>query len=122
MRRMIEAALAPILGLPMRDMGRAADMAWLGFGDEIEVPDTRTGGTRALARYRLHLSRPFRLSGPGGAIAAAHDMYHARVNPGHEPDSFEWDRRGATWYDARVDEFCRPARSGADPRRRSCRR
>ncbi len=32
-------------------------------------------------------------------------MYYARINPDHEPDSFDWDVQGATWYDARVAEF-----------------
>ncbi|AUX33820.1 MULTISPECIES: hypothetical protein [Sorangium] len=53
-RERIEQTLRVLVGLPLRYMGRAVDMAWLGFGDMVEVPK-RNGWTRWVARHALHL-------------------------------------------------------------------
>lgn len=108
----IERMLRVLVGLPLRSMGRAGDMAWLGFGDWVELPKFG-GGTRMVAKHALHLSCPFRLAGPAGAIAAAHDMYHSSEDPNDDADDFEWDCRGANWYDKRVSELL--AAIAADP-------
>ncbi len=102
LRHCIEHELGRLVGQPLQTMGRAADMAWLGFGPLIEVPNRARGGSRTIPRYSIHLQCPFRLQGPQDTLVAAHDMYYSAISPADTSDSFEWDHQGASLYDARV--------------------
>jgi len=46
----VQQALAPILGQPLRSIGRAANMVWLHFGELREIP-TRDGGTKMVGDW-----------------------------------------------------------------------
>jgi hypothetical protein len=101
---MVEEILAAVVGQPLADMGRAGDLAWIGFGPEVLAPAVRDPDRR-IALHRLHVQCPFRLDGPRGPIAAAHDMYADPGKPDDTSEDFEWDAQGANLFDRRMAAF-----------------
>jgi hypothetical protein len=101
---LVEQVLGGVIGEPFVEMGRAGDMAWLGFGPEIHDPTPRNP-ERRLAIHRLHLQCPFRLDGPAGPVVGAFDMYLDPANPAMTSDDFAWDVQGHNVFDKRVAAF-----------------
>jgi hypothetical protein len=100
---LIADVLKPVIGEPFMDLGRAADLIWLGFGQKVGAP-TRRNPERRIARHRLHASCPFRLDSNDAILVAAPDIYR----PVGDPDSienFEWDKPAANLFDASVAAF-----------------
>src|SRR5712691_2385776 len=60
--RRMDQALEVLVGLPLRSMGRAADLEWFGFGHPREVPK-RNGGTKIVEDWALHVQCAWRLTG-----------------------------------------------------------
>lgn len=50
----IQQALAPLIGLPFRCIGRAADLLWVHLGEMRQLPDPK-GGTRTVGERALHV-------------------------------------------------------------------
>jgi hypothetical protein len=106
------------------EFGRAADMMWLGFGEEMAAP-TRRDPDRRCAQHRVHVSCPLRLEHPTGILVASSDIYRPPETP-ESWDEFEWDKPGANLFDASLAAYWReyPAgaviveRASADPVRR----
>lgn len=92
MRERIEETLGVLIGKPFRYAGRAATMAWLGFGDDITVPD-REEGTLEVAEYALHLQCTWRIRGPEGIITGATDLFYSPDDPPLSLDNEEWDKK-----------------------------
>jgi hypothetical protein len=101
--RLIADVLEPVIGEPFMNLGRAANLIWLGFGEEVDAP-TRRDPERRTARHCLHASCPFRLDSNDAILIGASDIYR----PAGEPDSienFDWGQPGATLFDASVAAF-----------------
>jgi hypothetical protein len=109
MREQIEERLSVLVGIPLRYMGRAATMLWVGFGDYVVVSDLN-GEKREVAEYALHLQCPWRLIEPRGIITGATDLFHASEEPYRELEDGEWDKKVGdhlyvTLCDARIEAF-----------------
>lgn len=113
---LIEGVLAELIGLPLRELHRAADMIVLGFGEEVlpsPLPpyegsnfelrakmEKRNAEPRA--RCRLHVQCPFRLDSPSGPYLGGHDIYRD-AQPPHEPmDDDSWTPFGSNLFDRRA--------------------
>ena len=70
MKQAIEKALAPLVGLPLWALGRAGSLEWLQFGRPQIIPG-RSGESREVGAYALHLDCAWRLLGPDGMIWAS---------------------------------------------------
>ena len=101
----IEQRLAALRGQPLRGVGRAADMAWWQFGEDVVAP-TRGDPQRIRPRYALHVQCAFRLLGPDGrVVVGSEDIFVDPASPRHAPDDFDWDVAGANLYDHQAREL-----------------
>jgi hypothetical protein len=94
----IQKALQPLIGLPLRCVGRAANMLWIHFGEYQEIPD-RKGGTRSVGEWALHVHCPWRICRLGRIVVAYHDFYDS---PDGAPLD-DWDSPGMSQFDHQVD-------------------
>jgi len=108
---LVTGVLEPLIGKPFMELGRAADMMWIGFGDEVFAP-TRRNPERRSARFRLHVSCPLRLDGATGVLIASSDIYRSAQNPDSR-EEFDWDKRGANLFDASVSAYWLSHRPGS---------
>ncbi|NGY58914.1 hypothetical protein G7043_08240 [Lentzea sp. NEAU-D13] len=93
-------SLAELVGERWRQVGRACDLVWLGFGPLRETTDHR-GGARERAEYALHLQCGWRLSLGDKRLTGASDVYlppSGRTGEG----KFDWDVQGANRFDVRA--------------------
>jgi hypothetical protein len=107
MRAKIQNALLPLVGLPLWDGGRAADLTWLQFGQRRMVKDFR-GEPEEVGEYALHLQCVWRLVQGEQVIIGQRDLYYpaapGRTSP-EVPAGFTWDVQGANRLDYLLDEF-----------------
>jgi hypothetical protein len=90
----VQQALSPLVGLPLRAIGRATNMLWLQFGEMREVP-ARGGGTKNVGDWALHIQCPWRLCRPGQIVVGYHDFYYDLT--GKPLD--DWDKPGHSRFD-----------------------
>jgi hypothetical protein len=93
----IQNALAPLVGLPLRYIGRAADLLWVHFGELREIPD-RKGGTRTVGKWALHVQCPWRIVRPPTILIARGDCFYA--SDSDEP--YDWDAGRESGFDRRA--------------------
>lgn len=90
----LEAALAPLVGLPLWASHRAMDVQAFQFGDKRTVTSKfgpRKGQQREVGAYALHVQCAWRIHGPEGIVVGSNDRY---ARPGLDPraeDDPEWD-------------------------------
>jgi len=104
-RKQIEDALAPLIGLPLWDSGRAADLAWFALGERRTVKDFR-GNPKEVGEYALHVQCAWRITQDDKVLVGRSDLYYpAGYSPEQDeiPDDFNWDVQGAN----RQDELIR---------------
>jgi hypothetical protein len=110
---LIRATLRDTLKAPLVELGRAADLIWLGFGEIVPSPTQQLPGRRG-ARHRLHISCPFRLDANNGKpILAGDDIFQPASLSDGAPANFDWDKPGANRYDAIVESFWREREPGS---------
>jgi hypothetical protein len=90
----IQEILAPLIGLPLRCIGRAADLVWLHFGAFKELPGIR-GGSRTAGEWALHVQCPWRITRPPTILVGSHDCYYE--SSGDEP--YDWEAAGESRFD-----------------------
>lgn len=95
----IQKTLAPLAGLPLRCIGRAADLLWVHFGEMREVPD-RKGGTRTVGEWALHVQCPWRLIRAPRILVARRDCFYEADSDAH------YDRDGGG--ESRFDRLAKP--------------
>ncbi len=76
----MDQALQALVGLPLRSMGRAADLEWFGFGHPREVPK-RNGGTKIVEDWALHVQCAWCLTGAQGIVTGLRDLYVPAGDP-----------------------------------------
>ncbi len=104
-------ALQLLTGLPLRTIGRSADLLWMNFGEWRETPDHR-GGTRIVGEWALHIQCDWRFSKSGYPTLSPAD-YH--VGPQGREIGEGWDIIGANRFDA-IAQALRAAFETAPPR------
>jgi hypothetical protein len=72
--------------------GRAVDMAMFSFGSEQTQVDSRRRGTYDVARFRLHVQAPWRLTAPDNVRLSSRDVWvhassEATAPSEHDPPS-----------------------------------
>jgi hypothetical protein len=98
----IQQALAPIVGLPLRCIGRAANLLWLHFG-EMRSAGTRGGGTKTVGEWAIHVQCPWRICRHGHIVVACQDYY---CSPGGEALDDDWDSPGKSRFDSLATILC----------------
>ena len=90
----IQKTLTPLVGLPLRCIGRAADLLWVQFGEMRELPDRR-GGTRSVGEWALHVQCPWRITRPPAILVARGDCFYEADSD--EP--YDWDAARESRFD-----------------------
>jgi hypothetical protein len=97
----IQQALTPVVGLPLRCIGRAANLLWLHFGEMRTVP-ARGGGTKTFGQWAIHVQCPWRICQLGRIVVAYHDYYYSP-----EGDALDdWDSPGKSRFDSLAAGLC----------------
>jgi len=104
MKKKIEEILGSLIGLPLTSIGRACDLEWLGFGDIIEVMDSR-GNKKKVEEYALHIQCAWRLTGAKGIIVASQDRYYPRDGWEGNEEDFDWDVQGENRCDQLTKKY-----------------
>ena len=75
-KKIIYQALKPLVGLPLRHIGRSSSMLWLHFGDlhEVSNPD---GSIKAVHDWTVQVQCPWRISQGGRIVIAYRDFYYS---------------------------------------------
>jgi hypothetical protein len=111
----MEAALAPLVGLPLWKSHRAADLQVFQFGAKRTVTSNfgpRKGQGSEVGEYALHVQCSWRIRGPRGIVVASGDRYY-RAGPdpllkddegsdSSSPIATRCDERIYEWLDARA--------------------
>lgn len=115
----LRESLAVLVGLPVRNITRAADMLSLQFGDLVEAraavrgPDGKlTVGSSLVGEYALQIQCAFRLTCGNRIIAAKSDLYQLSRSAAAElgnvpvlPDDFDYDAVGNNRLDEALSEL-----------------
>jgi len=101
---LVNRVLEPLIGEPFMSLGRAADMMWMGFGGEVFAP-TRRNPERRAARHCIHVSCPLRLDSTVAVLIASSDIYRSNQDRGASERFADWDKPGASLFDASVAAF-----------------
>lgn len=105
MRRQIESALEPLIGLPLWGGGRTSILHWFHFGErrELRRPD---GSATEAGDFDLHVQCAWRLGDRSSIIVASADRYLAAgPDPFLESALARWDEPGANRCDERLAAF-----------------
>ena len=93
-KRRIPQALEPLVGLPLRCIGRAANIVWFHFGKLREVPGYG-GGTKLVGQYAVHVQCVWRLVCRGRILIAYRDFYYSAKGKPLE----DWDSSSKSRFD-----------------------
>lgn len=77
-KKIIYQALTPLLGLPLRNISRSANLLCLHFGDPRVVPD-RSAGAKSVPDWTMQIQCPWRISQNGRIVIAYRDFYYSDV-------------------------------------------
>lgn len=103
-KELIEDKLHSLVGLPLTDGSRAANMQCFHFGQKC-TRLSRKGETVTVSKFALHVQCRWRIVGREGIIVGARDMYYPAGDPDDPPDEFDWDKPGANRCDERMKQF-----------------
>jgi hypothetical protein len=93
----INDAFQPLEGLPLRCLGRAANMLWVHFG-ELRETVSPLGRKRETGEWALHVQCAWRICQRGRIVVANGDFYRS---PSGDPLD-DWDTFGNSAFDATV--------------------
>lgn len=102
-RTRVEAALAPLVGLPLWDHHRVLDVQILHLGGkrtETARFGPRKGQTSIVGEYTLHLSCAWRIVDARGLVVGSADRLEKSEAAASIPDEeWDWNKRGANRRD-----------------------
>lgn len=84
--------IGKLVGLKLRNAGRASSLFWLGFGEMISV--SRKGETEETAEYALHIQCSWRIIKENKILVASRDFYSPRSGWNEDNEDFDWDIQG----------------------------
>ncbi|MCG8350076.1 MAG: hypothetical protein MI924_20105 [Chloroflexales bacterium] len=102
MQERIRDTLQVLVGLPMWDAGRAANLIWFHFGAK-QLIKGRKGDLREVGEYALHLQCAWRIVHLDSIVVASNDRLYPRDDPRHEPPDFDWMVPGANRCDEQLE-------------------
>lgn len=106
-QQQIESVITPLVGIPLWDAGRAADLLWLALGQRQTIQDFR-GKPREVGAYALHVQCAWRFVQDEKVVVGNRDLYYPRgyTDPKQEiPRGFNWDVQGANRCDEVLAEL-----------------
>lgn len=102
----IELALSSLVGLPLCDSGRAADMQMFDFGGthtSVSQFGPRKGQSAEVHDYSLHVQCSWRIRGPAGIVVGSTDLHYRNGEDAYSRDSeWDWQVAGASRRDERL--------------------
>jgi hypothetical protein len=104
----IEAVLAPLVGLRLWGPARAANMLSIQLGPPRAAPTTRAPDRR-VGEFAIHVFCPWRLTRGTEIVVGSGDLL-TPADPEADPEDFDWDEVGATWWDVGMREVFDDAR------------
>lgn len=103
MRKEIIEELASIIDKPLVKIGRAHDLTWLNFGEELERVD-RKGVKRVYGEFSLNIQCDWRMARGSEIIIASKDIYSSKSKH-DEKAEFNWEVFGSNKFDERASVF-----------------
>lgn len=103
-RANVEQSLHLLIGQPLVNAGRAADMIWFSFGKEGKVIDSR-GNQRSVGEFSLHVQCAWRFLGPDGILVGSNDIYSPAEKISEPKTDFNWDVPGENRCDERIKQL-----------------
>lgn len=100
MKKRIEEKMKILLNQPFLRMGRAGNLLWMCFGQNITVKNKR-GDEEIKSTYALNIQCAWRLVKDGKILVASGDYYLPKAGINNE--NFEWDKFGANRFDEKVE-------------------
>lgn len=101
MKAQIERELSKIVGLPLKDAGRVADLEWFSFGRTRIVRNHR-GVEREVGEYAIHVQCAWRITKSRKIVVASRDRYVPREGWEGSEEDFDWDKVGENRCDQRI--------------------
>ena len=106
MKERIEQIVDVLIGLPLWNAGRSADLEWFDFGSKLTEVPTQNGGTTVVGEFVLDTECAWHIGGPNGIVVASRDrFYPAGDDPYKDLNGFEWDKQGANRCDERMNRL-----------------
>ena len=99
----LDAALASLAGLALRDLDRDGDVLRLSLGEARTIA-TADGATREAGTHEIHVACAWRWAAPDRIVVGSFDLM-TPADPEADLDDFDWDAPGASWLDVRIDEL-----------------
>lgn len=99
MKLRIENKLNVLMGTPLSNIGRAGNLFWLSFGEDVIVLD-RNGCETIKGKYALNIQCSWRITDEDKIIVASRDIYLPKT--GLSDEGFEWDAPGSNRFDERI--------------------
>lgn len=84
----------------MWGLGREADVLIVQFGERHDADGVAVGA------YTLRIACAWRIAGPTALLVASGDLF-TPADEDADLETFDWDVRGASWWDVRMDEVGR---------------
>ena len=104
MKKQIETALRPLIGMPLWAIGRASTLEWFIFGVPREVIDHKQQA-KMIGEYALHIQCAWRVVNSKCVVVGSQDRYVPSGDPDQEIDDFDWDVEGANRCDEQVAQL-----------------
>jgi hypothetical protein len=96
LKEIVERVIAPLVGLRIWGLGRDVDVLVVQFGERRDVDGAAVGA------YTLRIACAWRIAGPTALLVASGDLF-TPTDENADLETFDWDIRGASWWDARMD-------------------
>lgn len=112
MNEEIERALAALVGAPLWAMHRSGDLVSLQLGERRTLAASEESPERGIGQYSLDVACPWRLADDERILVGSGDLF-TPADPDAEIETFDWEERGASWLDVRLDELQPELRSGS---------
>lgn len=94
LKDIVERIVAQLIGLRIWGLAREADTLVVQFGEQLSRDS-------ALGSHTLRIACAWRLASPTSILVASGDLF-TPSDPDAELESFDWDVRGACWWDVRM--------------------
>jgi hypothetical protein len=78
MKKVVQQALKPLVGLRLRHISRSSNMLHVQFGEPREI-SSRDGGFKAVYEWTIQIQCPWRISHQSSIVIAYRDFYYSDV-------------------------------------------